>query len=315
MPISLFSRSEDKPRRPSFFQRVREAVTGESAPATEPARVPVQEISTAEDVSFVPQNEFELLEREGAGVLPLQPPVEETRESLRDAADEAVAHELGPEAVTPEVSFAAPAIPPSLPEGGRNEFGLRPMTSAFSFGGYASAEEEDASFLGKMRDAVSRTRESLGASLDSVLALGRTVDEDTLDELEGVLLTADIGMVTTQEVMRTLRARALRENATTAELKAMLKEELRSILDGVQQPTNHPTQPPEVIMMVGVNGTGKTTTSGKLAALYGTHGRKALLCAADTFRAAAIEQLEVWARRSDVDIVKTRQGGDPSAAL
>lgn len=189
------------------------------------------------------------------------------------------------------------------------------MTSAFSFGGYASEAEEDASFIGKMRDAVERTRSQLGAGLDSVLALGRTVDEDTLDELEAVLLTADIGATTTSEIMRNLRQRALRENATTNELKQMLKEELRAILDSVAQPTNHPAQAPEVIMMVGVNGTGKTTTSGKLAALYGTHGRKALLCAADTFRAAAIEQLEVWAQRSGVDIIKTKQGGDPSAAL
>ncbi|WP_369792907.1 signal recognition particle-docking protein FtsY [Terriglobus sp. TAA 43] len=169
--------------------------------------------------------------------------------------------------------------------------------------------------MGKMRDAVERTRSQLGAGLDNVLALGRTVDEDTLDELEAVLLTADIGSTTTSEIMRNLRQRALREKATTDELKQMLKEELRAILDSVEQPTNHPAQSPEVIMMVGVNGTGKTTTSGKLAALYGTHGRKALLCAADTFRAAAIEQLEVWAQRSGVDIIKTKQGGDPSAAL
>ncbi len=189
------------------------------------------------------------------------------------------------------------------------------MTSNFSFGGYATAEEEDASFLSKMRDAVGRTRDQLGAGLDSVLALGRTVDEEMLDELEAVLLMADLGATTTADVMRDLRTRALREKATTTELKAMLKEDLRKILDSVHQPTNHPRHSPEVIMMVGVNGTGKTTTSGKLAALYGTHGRKALLCAADTFRAAAIEQLEVWARRSNVDIIKTKQGGDPSAAL
>ena len=310
MPISLFNRSEDKPRKPSFFQRVREAVTGESTPANQFEQVPVQETPAAESESFVPQSEFELLEREGVGVLPLNTRAIETPEALREAADETVAHELGPEAVTKQVSFIAPVQSAGT---ARNEFGLRPMASGFSFGGYASAEEEDASFLSKMRDAVSRTRESLGASLDSVLALGRTVDEHTLDELEAVLLTA--GMVTTQEVMRTLRARALRQNATTAELKSVLKEELRTILDGVQQPTNHPSQSPEVIMMVGVNGTGKTTTSGKLAALYGTHGRKALLCAADTFRAAAIEQLEVWALRSNVEMIKTRQGGDPSAAL
>ena len=292
MPISLFH-SEEKPRKASFFDRVRQAVTGGDAPAQP---VPVAEAMPAaveESALPAPASAFELAEREGAGMLPV--------------SEETVAEE--------PVAAAIQTAPSSANAAGRNEFGLRPMTSSFSFGGYASAEEEDASFLGKMREAVGRTRDQLGASLDSVLALGRTVDEETLEALEAVLLTADIGSTTTAEVMRSLRARALRGKATTDELKGMLKEELRTILNAVDQPTNHPAVGPEVIMMVGVNGTGKTTTSGKLAALYGTHGRKALLCAADTFRAAAIEQLEVWARRSNVEIIKTRQGGDPSAAL
>src|SRR6185312_16246025 len=110
--------------------------------------------------------------------------------------------------------------------------------------------------------------------------------------------------------------RALRQGINNgAELKHLLKAEILRILNSVQRPIQHPANPPEVIMMVGVNGTGKTTTSGKLAALYRAHGRSVLLCAADTFRAAAIEQLEVWAERSGVQIIKTRQGGDPSAAL
>ena len=188
------------------------------------------------------------------------------------------------------------------------------MTSNFSFGGYADDDYDDG-FVERMRTAVSKSAEQLNSSLNQVLALGRTVDERTLEDLEAVLLTADIGMTTTQEILGELRQRALRENATTADLRVMLRDELRSILAEVEQPTDHPRSGPEVIMMVGVNGTGKTTTSGKLAALYGTHGRKALLCAADTFRAAAIEQLEVWAQRSGVDIIKTKQGGDPSAAL
>ena len=221
-----------------------------------------------------------------------------------------------PEQPAVRVAFTAPATTaPATSAAQVNEFGLRPMTTNFSFGGYASAEEEDASFLDRMRSAASRTRESLSSSLDSVMAMGRAVDEDTLDELEAVLLTADLGVTTTDEVIGNLRTRALRERATGAELKGMLRDELQRILDSVQQPTNHPPRSPEVIIMVGVNGTGKTTTSGKLAALYGTHGRRALLCAADTFRAAAIEQLEVWAQRSNVDVIKTRQGGDPSAAL
>jgi fused signal recognition particle receptor len=291
MPISLFH-SEEKPKKTSFFQRMRQAIDG-SQPETPPEQ----------DAAPPPQTAFELVEREGAGTLPIDAPETPTPAALAEEADLVIAREV-------EIPAPSPVADPQ-----RNEFGLRPMASAFSFGGYATAEEEDAGFMGKMRDAVSRTRDQLGASLDSVLALGRTVDEDTLDDLESVLLTADIGATTTQEIMRNLRTRALREKATTIELKAMLKEELRTILDSVEQPSNHPAQPPEVIMMVGVNGTGKTTTSGKLAALYGTHGRKALLCAADTFRAAAIEQLEVWAQRSNVDIIKTRQGGDPSAAL
>lgn len=322
MAISLFNKSEDKPRRPGFFQRIRQAVTGEQdAPAVEADASPLRLVTplapgqarNAEADNFTSQSALELLESEGIEMLPQHLEVPQTAEALHATADDAVARELGPEAVNPAVSFVAPAS--SWPGEQRNEFGLRPMASNFSFGGYASAEEEDASFLGKMRDAVSRTRDQFGASLDSVLALGRTVDEETLDDLEAVLLTADIGSATTQDVMRTLRVRALREKADTTELKMMLKQELGKILDSVDQPTNHPRQAPEVIMMVGVNGTGKTTTSGKLAALYGTHGRKALLCAADTFRAAAIEQLEVWAKRSGVDIIKTKQGGDPSAAL
>jgi fused signal recognition particle receptor len=291
MPISLFQ-PDEKPRKTSFFQRMRDAVTGVEQPE-----------SPKDDALPPPATAFEMLEREGVGSLPLEPPETATPAALGATADVVVEREVG-------IPAPSPKADPT-----RNEFGLKPMTSSFSFGGYASAEEEEEGFLGKMRDAVSRTRDQLGASLESVLAIGRTVDQDTLDSLEAALLTADIGATTTSEVMANLRKRALREKATTTELKVMLKEELRAILDAVDQPTNHPKHPPEVIMMVGVNGTGKTTTSGKLAALYGTHGRKALLCAADTFRAAAIEQLEVWAKRSNVDIIKTRQGGDPSAAL
>jgi fused signal recognition particle receptor len=95
----------------------------------------------------------------------------------------------------------------------------------------------------------------------------------------------------------------------------LLKVELKAVLDGVATETVVPGAPPEVVMMVGVNGTGKTTTTGKLAAFYRGQGRTVLLCAADTFRAAAIEQLEVWAGRADVAIIKTKTGGDPSAAL
>jgi fused signal recognition particle receptor len=172
------------------------------------------------------------------------------------------------------------------------------------------------SLFDRMKQAVTRTRDSLSGSLSSVIALTREVDDLSLDALELALLAADIGAPTTAEIITALRDRALRQGISDgAELQQLLKAELLQILDAVNKPVEHPAAPPEVIMMVGVNGTGKTTSSGKLAAMFRREGKTVLLCAADTFRAAAIEQLEVWSQRSDVALIKTKQGGDPSAAL
>jgi fused signal recognition particle receptor len=181
-------------------------------------------------------------------------------------------------------------------------------------------QEPKRGFFDRMKQAVTRTRESFTESISSIVALTREVDETTLLNLEPLLLAADLGAPTTAIVMENLRQRALRTGIQGGdELKQLLKSELKQVLDNVAQPIKHPSAPPEVIMMVGVNGTGKTTTTGKLAAYFtaGKDGpaRTVLLCAADTFRAAAIEQLEVWAARSNTPIIKTKQGGDPSAAL
>ena len=181
-------------------------------------------------------------------------------------------------------------------------------------------QEPKRGLFDRMKQAVTRTRESFSESISSVIALTREVDETTLINLEPLLLAADLGAPTTALVMENLRQRALRVGIQGGDdLKRLLKAELKQVLDNVARPITHPAAAPEVIMMVGVNGTGKTTTTGKLAAHF-TAGRNepprtVLLCAADTFRAAAIEQLEVWAQRSDVHIIKTKQGGDPSAAL
>jgi len=176
--------------------------------------------------------------------------------------------------------------------------------------------ESKTGFFDRMKQAVTRTRESLSGSLASVVALTREVDDASLDDLELALLASDIGASTTNDITASLRAHALRQGISSgAELKQLLKGELLRILDSVAKPIAHPATPPEVILLVGVNGTGKTTTSGKLAAMFRREGHSVLLCAADTFRAAAIEQLAVWAERSDVALIKTKQGGDPSAAL
>jgi fused signal recognition particle receptor len=176
--------------------------------------------------------------------------------------------------------------------------------------------ENNKSMFERMRQAVSRTRHSLSERIDGVLAITRTVDESALEELEMSLIASDIGVTTSAEITANLRERAKRQQIRDgAELKELLKEQLGALLKENVTPPAIVAAGPEVIMMVGVNGTGKTTTSGKLAAFYRAQGKTALLCAADTFRAAAIEQLEVWGERSGVEMIRTKHGGDPSAVL
>ena len=176
--------------------------------------------------------------------------------------------------------------------------------------------DEKRGFFNRMKDAVTRTRESIAARIGDVVALTREVDEAALEDLESALLTSDLGVQTTTEILDALRERAQHQAIEGgAELRSLLKEQIRAILETPRSAVTEPASPPKVTFLVGVNGAGKTTTSGKLAAWLRGQKRTVLLCAADTFRAAAIEQLEIWATRSGVEMIKTRQGGDPSAVL
>jgi fused signal recognition particle receptor len=177
--------------------------------------------------------------------------------------------------------------------------------------------EEKPSFLDRMKEAVTRTRENLAERIESVVSLGKEIDRGTLDELEATLLGADLGTATTHEVLGKLREKADRKQIKDGnELKRLLKEELLAILLAANnRPLRTVVGTPEVILVVGVNGTGKTTTVGKLARILRSGGKTVLLCAADTFRAAAIEQLEVWGERSGTEVIRTKPGGDPAAVL
>jgi fused signal recognition particle receptor len=172
-------------------------------------------------------------------------------------------------------------------------------------------------FLEKMKQAVTRTRENLSEKIDQITAFTKEIDRSTLDDLEAILIAADLGAKTTQEVLGKLRERADRKQIKdVAELKRLIKEQLLEILNSTPPRAGKPAKnEPEVIMVVGVNGTGKTTTIGKLAHAIRAEGKTALLCAADTFRAAAIEQLEIWGSRTGVEVIKTKPGGDPAAVL
>ena len=165
----------------------------------------------------------------------------------------------------------------------------------------------------RLREGLARTREGLVKNIDQAIRRYDRIDEDLLEEIEEILLQTDVGVDTTMKIIDGLRDRAVEEQTKKPEdLHLLLRDEMALIMNRPHS-APEPEHQPHVIMVVGVNGTGKTTTIGKLAARYKQEGKKVLLAAADTFRAAAIEQLEVWAGRSGVDMVQHQQGSDPSA--
>jgi fused signal recognition particle receptor len=182
--------------------------------------------------------------------------------------------------------------------------------------GSLEQEPKKENFLGRMKQAVSRTRDNLSGRIEDVVSVHEQIDRDTLDDLEASLIAADLGTATTREVLDKLRDKVDRKQIHNLEqLRSALRDELLAILSRAGLPPIEVTEGPEVIMVVGVNGTGKTTTIGKLANLFRSEGKSVLLCAADTFRAAAIEQLEVWGDRTGTEVIKTKPGGDPAAVL
>ncbi|PYX41969.1 MAG: signal recognition particle-docking protein FtsY [Acidobacteria bacterium] len=178
-------------------------------------------------------------------------------------------------------------------------------------------EQQKPSFLDRMKEAVTRTRENLAERIEEAVSFNKEIDRNTLDDLEATLIGADLGTTTTHEVLDKLREKADRKQIKDVEeLKRLLKEELLAILTAANsRPVQKVDGTPEVILVVGVNGTGKTTTIGKLAQVFRSQGKNVLMCAADTFRAAAIEQLEIWGQRTGTEVIKTKAGGDPAAVL
>ena len=168
----------------------------------------------------------------------------------------------------------------------------------------------------RLKPGLSRTHEGLVARIDTLLLGKKQIDADTLEELEEILITADIGVPTTVELIRTLETRLGRnELQDGAALKRALQEEIQARLERYSTPLEPTETKPFVIMVIGVNGVGKTTTIGKLASRYAAEGKKVLLAAGDTFRAAAAEQLEEWGRRAGVDVIRHQAGADPSAVV
>jgi fused signal recognition particle receptor len=182
------------------------------------------------------------------------------------------------------------------------------------FGSPGGAKEP--SLLDKLKAGVQKTRAGLLEKIDDAVQGRKEINADVLEELEYALITADIGARTTSEVLERIRERVARHQVgDTAELKRLIRQYLLEVLQASERDVPALAEPPAVIMVVGVNGAGKTTSIGKLAKRLKSEGKSVLLCAADTFRAAAIEQLEVWAERTGTDIIRQQAGADPSAVL
>jgi fused signal recognition particle receptor len=174
--------------------------------------------------------------------------------------------------------------------------------------------------FGRLRDSLTRTKQQLVGRFEEIVSRAdapdrrsRAVDVETLEALEELLISADVGLAATERIVSAVKARARHGES----LRDLVKDEIRTVFDAVSGPGRPgEVEPnPRVVLVVGVNGTGKTTTVGKLASLLKSSGANPLVCAADTFRAAAVEQLEIWAKRAGVDIVRAREGADPAAVV
>lgn len=181
---------------------------------------------------------------------------------------------------------------------------------------FGSTPGDEPNLLERLKQGIQKTRSGFVTMLDDALHGKKEIDADLLEELEYSLITADIGVRTATEVIESVRQRVDRHLVNDAsEIRGLIQQHLVEVLQASESPVPLVTEPPAVVMVVGVNGAGKTTTIGKLANRFKSEGRGVLLCAADTFRAAAIEQLEVWGERTGTDVIRQQQGSDPSAVL
>ena len=169
-------------------------------------------------------------------------------------------------------------------------------------------------FFDKLKSGLGKTKSSMSDKMNNVFSVFRKVDEDLLDELEEVLITSDIGVETSMKIIDELRHKIKHDNIKDEEeVKVALKEIMANLLD-IDSSLNI-TNTPAVILVIGVNGVGKTTSIGKIANRLRQEGKKVMIAAADTFRAAAVEQIEIWAERAKVPIVKKEEGSDPASVV
>ena len=175
-----------------------------------------------------------------------------------------------------------------------------------------AAPKKPSGFFKRLKSGLSKTREILTTDINDLFTGKKKIDDELLEELEELLITSDIGVQTTMDLIQSISVRSS-EISGPDQLKNILREKILELLNATMKPSQGIMEKPHVIMVIGVNGVGKTTTIGKLAARFSSSGKKVIIAAADTFRAAAIEQLTIWADRAGVDIIKHKDMSDPAA--
>lgn len=233
---------------------------------------------------------------------------EQVRRSEDDAAASTSREERGDEAIAVAAADEAAGAPEEAVIAGAD----KPGQSA------PRPKKEAGSLFSRLQKRLSKTRKNLVYRLDSLFLGKKEIDQDLFDELEEILITADLGVRTTHELLDNVKKEVKRKELTDPRaLKAVLKEQIMAYLIETERPGElvMPESGPFVIMVIGVNGVGKTTSIGKIAAKFVRADKSVLLVAADTFRAAAIDQLKIWAERCGVDIVAQQQGADPSSVV
>jgi fused signal recognition particle receptor len=230
-----------------------------------------------------------------------------SKKAVEESADEGTnATPHGGAAVTSELSdFSKPA---DSADGGAGKITTPPAEKLIETD---ETPARNGGFFARLKRGLTKTRQFLTTDIDALFFGGATVDKDFLDDLEGLLIGADLGVHTTTSLIGRVAKKAGKIKVAE-ELKAVLREEILSLIPAIAL-TETPVVGPRVVMVVGVNGVGKTTTIGKLAARATAKGEKVLIAAADTFRAAAVEQLEIWANRAGADFVRHRDNADPAA--
>lgn len=178
----------------------------------------------------------------------------------------------------------------------------------------AEPQEEKTSFFNRLKDGLFKTRKNITEKINDVLLSFKSVDEELFEELEEILITADVGVGTTMQILSNLRRQVKEQNVKDPmAVKELLKQEIMQIMGTDSERIGQHS--PEIILIIGVNGVGKTTSIGKIANRLKKSGKKVIIAAADTFRAAAIDQLEIWGKRAGVEVIKHQEGADPAAVI